>query len=306
MYRAIPEVNRICAMADRGRSYRLHQQALARIKNRPATFKNSDGISNNGSIPSYAGSSANDDGKSTYSRSTALLSKAQKEKQLQIYNENQKILKAIEYQSPTICRADLYEHELDHQRQVSRMTGKTEIYGFPVSKDKNSANLNKKNKNKKSKNFDPEIVRPMPKKFDIASFENSESNSKSSLSNKKPQNSSNKGSSNDGKLDDIFSSGANGLIDGGQNKNQQKPKKKPQKTNGKSNGDLGDIISGGVDALNSAPKTEDQKQDDKDDEKNDEDDDEKEDEKEDKDKEKDGKLDQIVGNGVNSLAGDAK
>ena len=299
-------------MADRGRSYRLHQEALARIKNRPSSYKNSGARSNMGAIPSYAGSSANDDGNSNYARSISLLSKAQKEKQIQIYNENQKILRAIEYQSPTICRADFYEHELDHQRQVSRMTGKQEIYGFPSAKDANRGNINKKNKSKKNKNFDPEIVRPIPKKFDIASFENAESNSKSSSSNKKPQKENNKnGNSNEGKLDDILSNNANGLCDASKNssnnsQSKNKPKKKAQETTSKdkSGGELGEIIASGVDGLNSTPKVDDK--DNKEDDENDEKD--KNDENEDKDKDdsEDGSLDQIVGNGVNSLTGDDK
>ncbi|KAK8894972.1 hypothetical protein M9Y10_023414 [Tritrichomonas musculus] len=315
MYRAIPEVNRICAMAERGRSYKLHQQALARIKNRPATFKQSDSMNNCGAIPSYAGSTTNGDAKSNCTRSTSLLSKAQKEKQLQIYNENQKILKAIEYQSPTICRADFFEHELDHERQVSRMTGKPEIYGFPVTKESNKANLNKKNKSKKNKNFDPEIVRPMPKKFDIASFENAES--KSSQSKKKPQKGGNKNNgSNGGQLDDILTNGANGLLNtpqdnaNAQNKKQQKPKaqqNKQTKSKNDQSGPLEEAVSSAVNDLSKTPQTDDQEKDDKKEDEEKEDDDKEDDDTEDGEKkDENGDLEKIVGGGIDALAGGAK
>ncbi|OHT06711.1 hypothetical protein TRFO_25172 [Tritrichomonas foetus] len=107
MYRAIPEVNRICAMADRSRRYRLHQEALLKLKAKPGN--------------------ANPKAKSALQqtkvvRPYSLRGKAQKEEQERITYENKKIMKAICNLDPTINRAEFYEHEIDHKHQVSRMS----------------------------------------------------------------------------------------------------------------------------------------------------------------------------------------
>lgn len=104
MYRAIPEANRICAMADRGRRYRLHQEALQKIKNKPN--KNRSKSQMNGKPQ----------------RPYSLKGKVQKEEKERINHENQKMVKAIIEQEPTISRSDFIEQEMDHQHQVARMS----------------------------------------------------------------------------------------------------------------------------------------------------------------------------------------
>lgn len=116
MYRAIPEVNRICSMADRARKYKQHQEALSKIKNRPKPRSNS----------------VMDKPMRPYS----LHGKAQKEELMRINVENKKMYNAILYRSSIINRADFKEHEMDHQHQVSRMTQHPENYGYVPNENK--------------------------------------------------------------------------------------------------------------------------------------------------------------------------
>lgn len=120
MFRAIPEVNRICAMADRGRRYRLHKEALAKIK---SPVKRTQSACQ--TLPRKP-----------------LGGKARKEEQERITQENKKMLKAIITMSPTVNRAEMKEFELDHQHQVARKVHVNQ-YGF-VSDKRNSVGKRKK------------------------------------------------------------------------------------------------------------------------------------------------------------------
>lgn len=111
MFRAIPEVNRICAMADRGRRYRLHKEALAKIK---SPQKRSQSACQNVPMKPLGG-------------------KARREEQERITQENKKMLKAIINMSPTVNRAEMKEFELDHQQQVARKVHVNQ-YGFVPDK----------------------------------------------------------------------------------------------------------------------------------------------------------------------------
>ena len=235
MYRAIPEVNRICSMAERGRQYRLHQEALARIRNRSLSANN-------------ARQYGLDKPKGVCPRQASILSKAQKDKQHRIYTENQRILKAIEYQSPTICLADFIEHEQEHERQVSRLTGHQEMYGFPISNSKKDK-LKQKQKIQKMKALDPGVVRPIPKKFQMKDADQS-NEAKITSGNPNTKSNSIKGSSkNDksGKMDEIFNSGINGLTSepAPASKNDENTKESnPPQTDGKLDDAVANIVDG--------------------------------------------------------------
>lgn len=56
---------------------------------------------------------------------------ARKKHQAKITSENQKMLKAIVEQKPTLDRSDFMELEQEHKRQVSRLMSSNYEYGFP-------------------------------------------------------------------------------------------------------------------------------------------------------------------------------
>ena len=116
MYKSIPEVNRLCAISDRARQYRLHKEALKRIEAGQYQNSNRKTRSNLAAHP----------------LKRTLHGKAQKMEQERISYENKKILDAMEKREPTINLADFQELQMEHERQVARLTGKPAIYGFPV------------------------------------------------------------------------------------------------------------------------------------------------------------------------------
>ena len=118
MFRAIPEVSHICAMADRGRQYRLHQEALAKIQGR----------SKSKNVPRAKSSICGQP-----LRPYSLKGKAQKEEQMRIDHENQKMKNALLQCNPTLTRKELEVLDRDHRHQVKRMAGfRREVYGFPT------------------------------------------------------------------------------------------------------------------------------------------------------------------------------
>lgn len=118
MFRAIPEVSHICSMADRGRQYRLHQEALEKIKGRS---KSKIAVRSKSSICGQP------------LRPYSLKGKVQKEEQMRIEQENLKMKNALLKCNPTINRKELQVLDKDHQHQVKRMAGfRREVYGFPT------------------------------------------------------------------------------------------------------------------------------------------------------------------------------
>lgn len=127
MYKSIPEVNRLCAISDRARQYRLHKEALKRIE--------AGSYGQNG--PKKCRSNL-----AEHPLKRTLHGKAQKQEQERINYENKKILNAMEKREPTINLADFQELQIEHERQVARLTGKPAIYGFPTqSKSKPRSKL---------------------------------------------------------------------------------------------------------------------------------------------------------------------
>lgn len=102
-------------MNDRARQFRLHKEALERIKK--------------------SKSRANTQKTKGMDRKT-LHGKYQKEEQDRITRENAKMVRAIKYCSPVIDRVEFYEHELDHEHQVQRMTSKPINYGYEIEQRK--------------------------------------------------------------------------------------------------------------------------------------------------------------------------
>lgn len=116
MFRAIPEVSRICSMQERSRQYKLHLEALQKIKNQNAIKRAASAQANLMKKPL---------------RPVSLHGKAQREEQQRITYENEKMYHAIVYRTSYINRADFLEHERDHEHQVWRMTHKgIGSYGF--------------------------------------------------------------------------------------------------------------------------------------------------------------------------------
>jgi len=101
MHRAIPEVNKICTMAERTRQYKLHLEALAKIKTKKAEVVNQ---------PS-----------SELPKRVSLRERSFKVESEKIAYENNKMFKAMIYQAPTLSRADFIAHEIEHKHQVNRM-----------------------------------------------------------------------------------------------------------------------------------------------------------------------------------------
>ena len=120
---------------------------------------------------------------------------------MRINVENQKIVKAITTQNPTFSLADFIDHERDHERQVSRLTGKQPMYGFPADE---TASNHSGATHRSRKSYDPEIIRPVPKKFNP-------------LDGKKRENKA--------KLDDILDDGANKLIENSPRKSESEQNK---------------------------------------------------------------------------------
>lgn len=118
MYRAIPEVSKLCSMQSRSRQYKLHLEALNRIRAKSAQPSNA--------VNRHA------------KTQSALKAKARREELAKINYENQKMKNAIVYRPSYINRADFKAHELDHEHQVARMTGQIYSYGFDESKKKRS------------------------------------------------------------------------------------------------------------------------------------------------------------------------
>ncbi|OHT04307.1 hypothetical protein TRFO_28183 [Tritrichomonas foetus] len=116
MYRAIPEINRICAMQDRDRRYRLHKEALKKIR-QTSTPRNQSPAKSKSSL------------ERTNSQKS-LCKKVSRDESLKIAYENQKMMNTINKLEPTINRNELFEHELNHKKQVARLTQNDYSYGF--------------------------------------------------------------------------------------------------------------------------------------------------------------------------------
>ena len=120
MYRAIPEINRICAIQDRNRRYRIHQETLKKISNTPPS---------NQVISKYPNQRSHSP--------SSLARRCPREELYRINQENQKMKNAIANQSSAFNRKDLSELEKDHKRQVARLLQSDYSYGF-------NNNINKK------------------------------------------------------------------------------------------------------------------------------------------------------------------
>ena len=114
MYRAIPEVSRICSMQDRSRKYKIHLDTLNKIKK-----------SANRTLYALPGLRGD-----LQFKPRVMRGRAQREKHERINQENKKMVNAIVYRQASINRADLKEHERDHEHQVARMTKRNHPYGF--------------------------------------------------------------------------------------------------------------------------------------------------------------------------------
>ena len=113
MYRAIPEINRICAMQDRSRRYKMHQETLKKIRN---------------TSPSHLSMSNNQHQRSNSPKS--YLRKGTHEEAYRINHENQKMKNAIANQSSALNRKDFNELDIDHKKQVARLLQSDYSYGF--------------------------------------------------------------------------------------------------------------------------------------------------------------------------------
>ena len=112
MYRAIPEVSRICSMQERSRQYKLHLEALQKIKKQNPRQRALSAQSN------------------PYHK-TSLRGGSKREEQKRITYENQKMYNAILYRPSYINHYDFIAHERDHEHQVARMTQmRSGTYGF--------------------------------------------------------------------------------------------------------------------------------------------------------------------------------
>lgn len=119
MFRAIPEVSRICSMQERSLKYKQHLDALNRIRAKPSDLGPKP-------LNRTRARSYND----------TLRGKARREELARINYENQKMKHAIVYRPSSINRADFKAHELDHEYQVQRLTGNAYSYGFQPTKHK--------------------------------------------------------------------------------------------------------------------------------------------------------------------------
>lgn len=113
MYRAIPEINRICAIQDRNRRYRIHQETLKKIQNTTPTHQVISKFPNQRSHSP-----------SSFAR------RCSREELYRINQENQKLKNAIANQSSAFNRKELSELDMDHKRQVARLLQSDYSYGF--------------------------------------------------------------------------------------------------------------------------------------------------------------------------------
>lgn len=108
MYRAIPEINRICAMQDRNRQYRMHQENLKKIRNTSPSHQN---------VPRSSSPKS-------FSR------KGSREETYRINQENQKMKNAIANQSSMLNRKEFNKLDMEHKKQVARLLQSDYSYGF--------------------------------------------------------------------------------------------------------------------------------------------------------------------------------
>jgi hypothetical protein len=115
MYRALPESNTLCAMADRARSYKLHTEALARIAARPSQWVLHQPLR---------------------ARRSFVRTRAQRDDRARLASENIKIKDAVTHCRPTLSRVEFAQHERDHEKQLKRKQAHVkEVYGFPTEQE---------------------------------------------------------------------------------------------------------------------------------------------------------------------------
>ena len=116
MYRAIPEVSRICSMQERTRQYKLHLEALQKIKKQSPQKRALSAQANLGLKPLRKGT---------------LRGSSKREEQKRITHENQKMYNAILYRPSYINHYDFITHQKDHEYQMARMAQhRGGTYGF--------------------------------------------------------------------------------------------------------------------------------------------------------------------------------
>lgn len=167
MFRAIPEVSRICSMQERSRQYKLHLEALQKIKNQNAIKR---------------AASAQNKLLNKPLRPVSLHGKAQREEQQRITYENEKMYHAIVYRTSYINRADFFEHERDHEHQVWRMTHNgVGSYGFsdPNAKKKRQDDYKFSKTEPQTTKDSPSTKSPQKSKEDENKEENQNENSTS-------------------------------------------------------------------------------------------------------------------------------
>ena len=144
MYRAIPEVNRICCQAARDRAYQQHIQALRNMKSSVDTRKPKTPQTIGRNYKKYE----NDKIRCTTilrdntrlenkmreiqkqehfprtipQRPFTLQGQYQKDEMNRIDKENAKLLKAIETRKPVLNRTEWTRHRLDHTYQITKMS----------------------------------------------------------------------------------------------------------------------------------------------------------------------------------------
>ena len=144
MYRAIPEVNRICCQAARDRAYQQHIQALRNMKSSVDTRKPQTPQTIGRNYKKYE----NDKIRCTTilrdntrlenkmreiqkqehfprtvpQRPFTLQGQYQKDEMNRIDKENEKLLKAIQTRKPVLNRTEWTRHRLDHTYQITKMS----------------------------------------------------------------------------------------------------------------------------------------------------------------------------------------
>lgn len=144
MFRALPEVNRICSKAARDRAYEQHLAALRNMKASVNTRKPQTPQSIGRNYKRYENEKQrcstvlkdnqrlegkmHDIQKQEHfprvlpQRPYTLQGQAQKDEMARIDYENKKLLKAIETRKPTLNRTEWTRHRLDHTYQITKMS----------------------------------------------------------------------------------------------------------------------------------------------------------------------------------------
>ena len=144
MYRAIPEVNRICCQAARDRAYQQHINALKNMKSSVDTRKPQTPQTIGRNYKKYENDKIRCSNilrdntrlenkmreiqkqehfpRVVPQRPFTLQGQAQKDEIVRIDKENAKLLKAIETRKPTLNRTEWTRHRIDHTYQLNKMS----------------------------------------------------------------------------------------------------------------------------------------------------------------------------------------